>query len=83
MIMDTPSTAPLKNNATTDSQKYVESPKTIIQIPNANTASNSFLPAFLCKGNRVEPSIVIAAPTAGAALKTPNPSDPTFKISCA
>ena len=23
------------------------------------------------------------APTAGAALKTPNPSDPTFKISCA
>ena len=76
MIMETPSTAPLKNKAATDSQKEVETPKTIIQTPKANTAHNNLLPAFLCSGNRVDPSIVNAAPTAGAALKIPNPSEP-------
>ena len=76
-IIDIPSTAPLTNKAATESQKEVDNPKTIIQIPNPKTAISSFLPAFLCKGKRVEPSMVIAAPTAGAARRTPNPSEPT------
>ncbi len=83
IIIDTPSTAPLKNKAITEIQKEVEIPKTIIQIPKANTAHNSFFPAYLCRGNLVEPSMVIEAPTAGAALKIPKPSEPTCKISCA
>ena len=46
-------------------------------------AIKSFFPAFLYKGIYAETIIVINAPTAGAALNIPKPSDPTFKISCA
>ena len=79
MIMETPSTAPLTKSAITESQKSFDNPKTRIQIPNPNTAQSSFFPAFLCKGNRVESTMVMDAPTAGAALKIPNPSEPTLK----
>ena len=76
-----PSTTPLKNNAITESQKIVDIPKTIMQIPKAKIENNNFIPAFLFKGTYAEINIIINAPKAGAARKTPNPSGPTFKIS--
>src|SRR5574343_1993059 len=83
MTTEIPSGTPLKNNATTDNQKLVDNPKTIIQTPNPKTANNNFLPAFCCNGIEVEINMVIKPPIAGAALKIPKPSEPTFKISCA
>ena len=55
----------------------------MIQTPNPNTAPNSFKPAFLLMGKYAVINMVKKAPTAGAALKTPNPSEPTLRMSWA
>ena len=60
-----------------------ETPNTIIDIPKQNIAKSNFLPAFLVRGIWAEATIIKTEPTAGAALKIPKPSEPTFKISCA
>ena len=83
MTMETPSVMPLKKSATTEIQKTDESPNTIIEIPKPNTATSNFIPALRLIGIYAVVNIVRKAPTAGAALKTPKPSGPTFKISCA
>jgi hypothetical protein len=47
----------------------VERPNTIIQIPKAKIAVNSFIPAFLSRNIGCD-NHCQKAPTAGAALKT-------------
>jgi hypothetical protein len=79
--MEMPSVTPLKNNAVTEIQKTDDTPKIIIEIPNPKTATNNLIPACLLIGIYAVINIVKKAPTAGAALNTPKPSDPTSNIS--
>ena len=81
IIMETPSVTPLKNKATTDSQKLPYNPKVKIQSPKPNTTDNNFMPAFLYNGKCAETRMIREVPMAGAARKIPNPSAPTLRIS--
>ena len=42
--METPSVTPLKNSATTETQKTEDSPKTIMQTPKLKIAPNNLSP---------------------------------------
>ena len=81
IIIETPSVNPYINRANTDSQKMSETPNTIIDIPKQNIAKSNFLPALLVSGICAEAIIIRTEPTAGAALKIPKPSAPTFNMS--
>jgi hypothetical protein len=63
------------------SQKMVESPNTIIQIPNAKMA-DVFHPCIFCSREYAVISMVIST-NCRTALRKPNPSGPTFRMSCA
>ena len=81
IIIETPSVNPYINKAKTDSQNMSETPNTIMEIPKQKIAKSNFLPAFLVSGICAEAIIIKTEPTAGAALKIPNPSEPTFNMS--
>jgi hypothetical protein len=69
-----------KNKAKSKPKKMVESPNTIIQIPNAKMADSNFIPAFFAQG-AYRNQHGNKSTNCRTALRKPNPSGPTFRMS--
>ena len=67
----TRSTPPLTASAASESHIDRDSPKTIMQIPNAVTTPRSFRPAYRPIGRRASRTAATSAPAAGALRSTP------------
>jgi len=68
-----PSKTPLKNKAVIESRKFFEKAKIMMLIPKPAIARSRFLPACVIGGWRVAISVMIKAPSEGAALRSPRP----------
>ena len=79
----TMSQAPLAHSNTADRIKLRDTPNPIMHRPNPATANSNVRPVRSNGGQRVNATLEITAPRAGAARKIPRPCGPTCKISAA